>query len=263
MLIDTHFHAFTRSLPLAEGARYRPNYDADFSALQTLWREQGIERGVIVQPSFLGTNNAYLLQLCEHSAHILRGVAVISSDISEEKLAQMHAKGVRGIRFNWVGLTPWPDVAGSDWAHVRRSLQVLKMHVQLHVEGARLAQAAACFSNWLVPLAIDHLGRPDSATSWQAHAQLLQQLATQRNDSNRIYIKLSAPYRCGASFAPLAQRLIETIGAEHLLWGSDWPFTQHENSQTYAAQMHAFQAAASDAHIQNAITRAAQLLYFS
>jgi predicted TIM-barrel fold metal-dependent hydrolase len=263
LLIDTHLHAFTHNLPSTQGARYRPDYDAQFSSLQTLWQAHDVEKGVIVQPSFLGTDNSYLLQLCEQLPQVLRGIAAVSSDISPHALAQMYTQGVRGIRFNWIGVQQWPDVASNAWAHVRRSLQALKMHVQLHVEGARLAQAVACFERWQVPLVIDHLGRPDSTTSWQAHAQLLQQLAMQRGDSKRLHIKLSAPYRCGQSFALLTQHLVRTLDPQHLLWGSDWPFTQHEDSQTYAEQVDAFHTAAPDAKMRGAIMQTAQTLYFS
>jgi predicted TIM-barrel fold metal-dependent hydrolase len=264
LLIDTHFHAFTRSLPLAAGARYQPQHDALLADLQAQWQAHDVQRGVIVQPSFLGTDNTYLLQLCEQFPQLLRGVGVIAQDTSPQALAQMHAQGMRGIRFNWVGLASshWPDVASSTWAHVRRSLQALRMHVQLHVEGARLAQAVQCFARWQVPLVIDHLGRPDSANSLEAHAQLLQQLRDQ-HQAHGLFIKLSAPYRCGNAFAALSQTLLTTLGPQHLLWGSDWPFTQHEATQNYAAQIGALNSAVVDLPLRAAIMDTAQLLYFS
>jgi predicted TIM-barrel fold metal-dependent hydrolase len=261
-VIDTHFHCFERGLKLADGARYQPQYDALFSNLQTHWQEYDVTRGVIIQPSFLGTDNSYLLQICEQSAQSIRGVAVINPEVSPHELARMHESGIRGIRFNWVGLAQWPDVADSAWAHVRRSMQALGWHVQLHVEGDRLDQAARCFDSWKIPLVIDHLGRP-SPESLDTHAQTLQSIVSRRP----AYIKVSAPYRCNAdapgSFDAVSAALLKSVGSERLLWGSDWPFTQHESSQSYDAIIADYKRVCSDQSMQEIMTRNAEALYLS
>jgi predicted TIM-barrel fold metal-dependent hydrolase len=261
-VIDTHFHCFERSLKIADGARYQPQYDALLSDLQTHWQAHGITRGVIIQPSFLGTDNSYLLQICEQSVQFLRGVVVINPEISPHELSRMHESGIRGIRFNWVGLSHWSDVTGSTWAHVRSSMQALGWHVQLHVEGHRLDQAAQCFDTWKVPLVIDHLGRPSSA-SVATHAQTLQSIVSLRP----TYIKVSAPYRCNVdapgSFEVVTAALINSVGTERLLWGSDWPFTQHESSQSYDAVVADYKRVCADARVRETMTRNAEALYFS
>ncbi|MBS7806705.1 amidohydrolase family protein [Variovorax sp. PCZ-1] len=261
-MIDAHFHCFERSLKIADGARYLPQYDALLSDLQTHWQAHGITRGVIIQPSFLGTDNSYLLQICEHSAQDVRGIAVVSPEISPHALAQMHEQGVRGIRFNWIGLEKWPEMQTSIWAHIRRSMQALGWHVQLHVEGHRLDEAARCFDNWKVPLVIDHLGRP-SSISIHDHAQTLQSIVQRRP----TYIKVSAPYRCSAdtpgSFETVTAALHESVGAKHLLWGSDWPFTQHESSQSYDAVIAEYKRVCADSTVRGTMTRNAEALYFS
>jgi predicted TIM-barrel fold metal-dependent hydrolase len=263
-VIDAHFHAFEGRLPKHASARYQPSYDALIAHLQAHWQQHGITRGVMIQPSFLDTDNTYLLQICEQSKQTLRGVAVISSDISERELERMHNQGVRGIRFNWLGLTPWPNLTGSEWEKVRRCLETLGWHVQLHVEAEQLAQAASCFEAWLMPLVIDHLGRPASMQTVDAHIAALLHIARRRPTQ----IKISAPYRCAAdersnSYALVTQALLSELGANHLLWGSDWPFTQHEAFQSFDSVWSTFEQACPQLAVREAIMRHAEQFYFS
>jgi hypothetical protein len=59
--IDTHAHVFERGLPLANARRYAPGYDAPLSAYLAQLDAHGLSNGVLIQPSFLGTDNSYLL----------------------------------------------------------------------------------------------------------------------------------------------------------------------------------------------------------
>ena len=59
--IDSHAHVFTRDLPMPDRRRAPAGYDAtpeDY--LQTLVAN-GVTQGVLVQPSFLDTDNSYLV----------------------------------------------------------------------------------------------------------------------------------------------------------------------------------------------------------
>lgn len=101
--VDTHAHVFARTLPLADGRRYAPGYDATLDAYRKLLDASDIGHAVLVQPSFLGTDNSYLLQALTTDRIRLRGVAVVSPDISEDELAQLNADGITGVRLNLVG----------------------------------------------------------------------------------------------------------------------------------------------------------------
>ena len=59
-------------------------------------------------------------------------------------------------------------------------------------------------------------------------------------------MKISAPYRVeknikGVSLSHVMQsvfdRLFEAIGSENLVWGSDWPHTQHEDEFCFEQSM--------------------------
>ncbi len=75
--IDTHAHVFERGLPLANARRYAPGYDAPLSAYLAQLDAHGLSNGVLIQPSFLGTDNSYLLAALKQAPQRLRGVAVI------------------------------------------------------------------------------------------------------------------------------------------------------------------------------------------
>lgn len=72
-----------------------------------------------------------------------------------------------------------------------------------------------------------------SASSIPASSWVLKLGATQN-----VWVKISAPYRNGAageSFAKEAYPLLRSAyGLDRLLWGSDWPHTQFEATQSYA-----------------------------
>jgi predicted TIM-barrel fold metal-dependent hydrolase len=56
------------------------------------------------------------------------------------------------------------------------------------------------------------------------------------NAGTQVWVKLSASYRLGGVNAcALAQLWVAELGPHRLLWGSDWPCTNHEALADYAA----------------------------
>ena len=55
-----------------------------------------------------------------------------------------------------------------------------------------------------------------------------------------VWLKLSAPYRVSKlpdySDTTWLDRTLMQAAPDHMLWASDWPFTQHESTQHYATQ---------------------------
>ncbi|CAB1120308.1 unnamed protein product [Ectocarpus sp. CCAP 1310/34] len=88
-------------------ACYIPAGVLPFPKLEENWRSNNVSYGVLVQPSFLGVDNNYLVrQLREHPW--LQGVigvtnadGTLDSDaVSPPLLEDMHRVGVRGVRLN-------------------------------------------------------------------------------------------------------------------------------------------------------------------
>lgn len=224
--VDTHFHVFTAHQAVP-GARYVPAYDAPLAQWQALAQASGIGRGVLVQTSFLGTDNSLLQATLAQHPTLLRGVAVVAPDVSADALQSLHASGVRGVRLNLAGRST--DLGAWQGAHTLwESLQALGWHVELHTDVGALPLALPQIPAAL-PVVVDHMGKPDSASAHDASVATVRQ-----RRSAPVWMKLSGPYRlAGRPAADLARLWLAELGPDQLLWGSDWPFTNHETQAHY------------------------------
>jgi len=234
--IDTHAHIFQRGLRLANVRRYAPDYDATLDDYTGILDRHGIAGGVLVQPSFLGTDNSYLLAALRRMPARLRGIAVVGTDVTPATLASMHAAGVVGIRLNLVGNAAVPDFSDARWRALLRQVADLGWQVEVHREAGRLPAVLQPLLDAGVKIVVDHFCRPDPALGVDDPGfRFLLEAASTR----RVWVKLSAAYRNGANgrgqqIALDAIPLLRgAFGMERLLWGSDWPHTQFEKKAGY------------------------------
>lgn len=225
LAIDTHAHVFTRSCPLAAERRYTPDYEAPLADYLAALNAQGASGGVLVQPSFLGTDNSYLLECLDAVPGRLRGIVVVKPEVDGEVLDDMARRGVVGLRLNRVAMpSGWrPPKAELDLA-TKAAMRGWQVEVQ--ARGDVLAAMLALLLPRVERIVIDHFGLPMSAdpAADPGQAALLDTAA-----SGRVWVKLSAPYRFSGVDADAAgRRLLSAFGAERLMWGSDWPWTQYE-----------------------------------
>lgn len=232
--IDSHAHVFVRGLPLTAARRHAPDYDATLATYLALLDVHGVSHGVLVQPSFLGTDNSFLIDALSAAPERLRGVAVVDPQVDDATLQAMAEAGVVGIRLNIVGM-PLPDFSRPDWQRLFARVNALGWHVELHRESRDLAQAAQPVLDAGCSLVIDHFGRPASApVDDEGFAWLLGAAAC-----GRIWVKLSAAYRnwpaatAATAARDAAKALLKAFGPERLVWGSDWPHTQHREIANY------------------------------
>jgi predicted TIM-barrel fold metal-dependent hydrolase len=213
-------------------ARATPAYAAPLATWQAAARPLGVRRGVLVQTSFLGTDNRLLLP-AQHP-ETLRGVAVVAPTANADTLARLHAAGVRGIRLNLSGVShhiPEWSAATALWD----ALAALGWHLELHTDIGRLPGVLAQLPAAL-PLVIDHLGKPETMAAGDATVRALATRARQAP----VHVKLSGAYRLGGLDAGALARLwLGELGLDRLLWGSDWPCTNHEAHADYPALHHA------------------------
>ena len=232
--IDTHAHVFHRGLKLAPGRRYAPDYDAPLPLYLEQLDRNGMTNGVLVQPSFLGTDNSYLVDCLKQTGGRLRGVAVVDLTISADELRELDRAGVVGIRLNLVG-QPLPDLAASEWKGLLANIKSMGWQVEIQRNASDLVVLAPQLLDLGVTIVLDHYALPDPKLGiTDPGFQSVLKLGASRN----VWIKISAPYRNGAageSFAKEAYPLMRSAyGLDRLLWGSDWPHTQFEATQSYA-----------------------------
>lgn len=234
--VDTHAHVFRRGLALARGRRYAPDYDATLADYLGMLDRNGIARGVLVQPSFLGTDNGFLLAALAQEPARLRGIAVVAPDTSAEELRRMDAAGIVGIRLNLVGGAPLPDFAAGPWRDLLTRVADLGWQVEVHREAVDLPRLLPPLLQAGVNVVVDHFGRPAPALGVDDPGF---RFLLETGASKRVWVKLSGAYRngdhgAGQKTALAAIPLLrDAFGLDRLVWGSDWPHTQFEQRVDY------------------------------
>lgn len=225
--VDAHCHVFGpgNEFPFAPERKYTP-CDASREQLFALRDFLGFEKNVVVQATCHGADNSALLDVLAHSDDRARGVVTVKPDVTEYELARMHELGVRGVRFNYVKrlVDPKPD---EYYRAIIEKIRPLGWHVVLYFEPADLREKWDFFTSLNIPIAIDHMGRPDvSKPIDNEEFELLQRFMRENPD---VWCKVSCPDRLSLSGAPLyadvvpfARTIVEEF-SDRVLWGTDWP----------------------------------------
>ncbi len=237
---DAHVHVWTDDLasyPLA------PGYTADqmkppaFTPDELLAHCQpsGVERIVLVQMSFYGTDNRYLLDTVSHYPGVFGGIAVIdpAGPQVEAEMNQLGERGVRGFR-----IQPARRPAGQ-WltdghermfAHASRTGQALCCLID---PDALPALAAMARRYPEAPVVIDHLCRIGAGGQVaEAEVEALCNLAIYP----QIKVKVSAFYALGRGrppyhdLLPMVREVYRAYGPRRLMWATDCPYQVMEAS---------------------------------
>jgi predicted TIM-barrel fold metal-dependent hydrolase len=230
--VDCHAHVFARGLPLAGDRRYAPDYDATPAQYLSMLDANGCSHGVLVQPSFLGTDNSYLLMALRQAPNRLKGIAVLDAGCPSGLLKDLDAEGVVGIRLNLIG-KDLPDLRFPPWRHHLALVADLGWQIEVQVEASRLPGFLSQLLEVGTDVVLDHFGKP-SPELGVADPGFREILSA--GGSGRLWVKVSAAYRNGPKGADIAEAAIpllrDALGAHRLLWGSDWPHTQFESRIT-------------------------------
>src|SRR3954468_15014235 len=97
--VDTHVHVFESRYPMSPARGYNPP-PSTLGDLKHLHATLGIDRVVFTQPSIYGIDNAAILDgmaaLNAETPNRARAVVAIGLDTTDDDLAALDAKGVRG-----------------------------------------------------------------------------------------------------------------------------------------------------------------------
>ncbi|KAA0911600.1 amidohydrolase [Pusillimonas sp. ANT_WB101] len=247
--VDTHAHVFSLPKTLVEGARYRPDADALLDDYLAHLDQHGMDYGVLVQPSFLGFDNEQMLAAIARHPKRLKGIAVLPLDTDTSTLVALASQGIVGARLNLFG-KPLPDFKLPVWQRFLAVLGDQGWQLELHCPPAYLRVLLPALHDYAGPVVIDHFGRPDpeKGTNDEDYQTVLDLLNPVMH-----WIKVSGYYRLGAGergchHAQQAyRRLVEKGMGHRLVWGSDWPHTQHGDQVNYDASVRFLDSLVSDA----------------
>lgn len=230
IIYDCHAHVFEKVVAIPE-ARYVPNAPAPLTDWQHHLAEHGLRGGVIVQVSFLGSDNSELCQaLAQLDTTQFAGVAVLEPTASEEEIVHLMQCGVRGVRWNLVRGATIPDFRGTVVRSFLERIYARDMHLELHLESPRLATIIEPLLDLGGKVVVDHLGLPADPDPKQ---DPWLRAITKIDDLSGLYVKFSGSYRVPFDTRPHASALWKILQPDHVVWGSDWPHTQHETEVSY------------------------------
>ncbi len=247
--IDAHVHVWTPDTaryPLAPGFKKENMTPASFTPEELFkhCKPAGVGRINLIQMSFYGFDNSYMLDTIAKYPDVFVGTAVINplgKDPGHE-MAELAKKGVRAFRI-YPKLTVEPS---ETWLRPEG-------YKKMFAAGARNNQALSCligpddlpeldrickeFPD--TPVIIDHLARigADGAIR-DADVDRLCAMAKHK----KVMLKVGAFYALGKKqppyedLTPVIKKVIAAFGPQRCMWESDCPF-QVQGEHTYQASI--------------------------
>jgi 2-pyrone-4,6-dicarboxylate lactonase len=227
---DAHAHIFGPfdRFPPAGATAYAPP-QAPFGRYRRMLETVGTTRGVVVQPTLYGVDPSALIDALRQGRGWIRGIGVATSDVSDAGLDEMHAAGVRGLRFiemrdprgagrygGGVGVEElWPLAPRMHERGWHAQIWApLEEHVSLLPSLVRLG----------IPIVLDHMGMVTVERG--AHDPAFRRILAHLT-AGEIWVKLplcrnSRAFPDYPDLRAFHDALV-AANARQLLWGSDWP----------------------------------------
>ncbi len=229
---DTHFHIYGPPdvFPYTAQRRYTPPA-APLEHCLMMQQAVGLGRGVVVQASSHGLDNAALLDAIARSGGRFLGVAQIDDTVSTDEIDRLHEGGVRGARFTLVG-TRRGNVEPAAFERCLERMARRGWSVDLHIDPEHLIAHEDIIRAIPMPVVVDHIARVDTRAGLDqpAMALLLDLLR-----DGKFWVKLSgadkisadpdAAPRIGLPYGDVVPyaRTVIAAAPDRVMWGSDWP----------------------------------------
>ncbi|MEL0612141.1 amidohydrolase family protein [Marinomonas arenicola] len=231
--VDAHCHVFgpADKFPYHPKRKYTP-CDASKEQLFALRDHLGFSRNVIVQASCHSTDNSALIDALTSAGELARGVAFVDDSITEDELKEMHAAGVRGVRFNFVKRLV-DSTPKEVFFSIAEKIRPFGWHIVVYFEAADLAELIPFLKELNTTIVVDHMGTPSVANGVD-HPDFKRFINFMAENDN-VWCKVSCPERLTlqapdySDVVPFARTLVEKF-PERVLWGTDWP---HPNMKVH------------------------------
>ena len=222
---DCHFHIFgpESEYPYTEPRRYTP-----VQVLESDYRKMadvlGLERGVVVQASPYGSDNARVLEAIRVLGSGYVGVGVVDANVSVQHLDELNRLGIRGTRINSAS----GGISGIEqMCELAAKIKDFGWHMQFHIHAGQFPEYEKKIRKLPVDVVFDHMGLfPADMPLTHPDFRLLLHLLERGN----VWVKLSGAERISKNGFPyhdaiaVARALIDAA-PERVVWGTDWPHT--------------------------------------
>lgn len=232
--IDAHVHVWTdhcERYPVADGfppEDARPRFTPE--ELLPLCEASGVDRVVLIQMSFYGYDNSYMLDVIAERPDVFRGVGIVDPGMPDlaEELDRLRDAGVRGLRiYSLESELRSPLSADRNRRLIREAgragIAICPLLDPDFLPALHRAAERAPDTTFVV----DHLARIGiSGSIDDTEVDYLCALAKLPN----VFVKVSAFYALGAKeppyldLVPLVRRVCDAFGPERLMWATDSPF---------------------------------------
>ncbi len=156
---DCHHHIYDARFPNTPEA-VLPAPDASIADYRLLQKRLGMKRHVIVHPSAYGMDNSGLIYaLGRFGPDEARGVAVVNTSVTDRELKDLHAAGVRGIRFN---LSPPGTTTFQMITPLAKLVEPMGWHIQVNASGNQIVESKELWNRVPCPIVFDHLAHVPS-----------------------------------------------------------------------------------------------------
>ncbi|HTV53458.1 MAG TPA: amidohydrolase family protein [Terriglobia bacterium] len=241
-IIDAHVHVWTDAFgkyPLAKGFQPQDMEPKTFIPQDILSRAQpcGVGRIVLIQMSYYGFDNSYMLDVMDQWPNVFAGVAAVDWNAShpEAEMRRLARLGVRGFRIFPEGCPAQSCLDGDGIDSMFRCAAEEGFAICLLINPDALGAAQRrCERFPETTVVIDHLARIGMAAPIRSsEVQSLCSLARLPH----VKVKVSAFYALGekklphSDLIPLIRQVYESFGEQRLMWGTDCPFQL--TSETY------------------------------
>lgn len=232
--VDAHCHVFGPGdvFPYAPERKYTP-CDGPKEKLWMLRDHLGFSRNVIVQATCHGADNRALVDALQNSNGMARGVATVRRDVTDQQLYELHAAGVRGVRFNFVKRLV-DKLPFESLAEISARIAPLDWHIVIYFEARELPELYDFFAALPTDVVVDHMGRPD--VSKPVDGEEFSRFLTLMRENENFWCKVSCPERLSRQnsadyddVVPFAKTVVESF-PDRVLWGTDWP---HPNMSSH------------------------------
>lgn len=241
--IDAHVHVWTSDTdkyPLAKGFEKDDMKPASFTPEELFAhaRPLGVSRIVLIQMSYYGFDNRYMLDAMAAHPGVFSGVAVIDPlDKPAATMRELKKHGVRGFRIVSDGKDAARWLDGDAMAAIWRTAADEKLAMCCLINPDALASVDKMCERFPdTPVIIDHFARIGmKGPIAEKDLANLCRLARHKHSA----VKVSAFYALGKKKAPyddlaaMTRRLVDAFGPKRLMWATDCPF-QVQDGHTYA-----------------------------